>query len=82
VRVGPGEPYASCFRQAPQPAGGGVAVHPSAAGIEQNRPAGAGADRAVDGPPDGWRQRDQDDLGVSATSWRCPVGASRLGKTL
>ena len=37
--------------------GGGVAVHPGAAAIKQDRPAGAGADRAFDGPPDRWRQR-------------------------
>lgn len=31
--------------------------------IQQNRPAGPGADRPVDGPPDGWWQWDEDDLG-------------------
>jgi hypothetical protein len=63
VRVRPGDPHASRFGQAPQAAGGGVAVHPGAAAVEQDRAAGTGADRAVDGAPDRWRQRDQDDLG-------------------
>lgn len=60
--MAPGDPRTGCFSQASQAAGGGVAVHPSAAGVEQDRPAGAGADRAVDGAPDRWRQWDQDDL--------------------
>jgi hypothetical protein len=69
----PGYPYASSFGQAPQAAGGGVAIHPGAAAVEQDRPAGAGADRAVDGPPDGWRERDQDDLGALAAHAQHPV---------
>jgi hypothetical protein len=36
---------------------GGVAVHPGTAGIEQDRPAGAGADGAVDGRAGGGRLR-------------------------
>ena len=48
-----------------------VAVHPSAA--EQDRPAGTGANRAVDGPPDRWRQRDQDGLGPFAAYAQHPV---------
>jgi len=50
----------------PQAAGGGVAVHPGTAAVEQDRPAGAGADCPVDGPRDRWRQRDQRDLGAFA----------------
>ena len=57
VRVWPGDPHASRFGQVPQAAGSGVAVHPGAAAIEQDRPTGAGADRAVNGPADGWRER-------------------------
>jgi hypothetical protein len=53
VRVRPGDPHASGLSQVPQAAGGGVAVHPGAAAVEQDRAAGAGADGAVDGPPDG-----------------------------
>ena len=56
-----------------QAAGGGVAVHPGAAAVEQDRPAGAGADRAVDGPADRWRQRDEDDLGALAAHAQHPV---------
>jgi hypothetical protein len=56
-----------------QAAGGGVAVHPGAAAVEQDWPAGPGADRAVDGPPYGWRQRDQGDLGAFAADAQHPV---------
>jgi hypothetical protein len=66
MRVRPGDPHSRGFGQAPQAAGGGVAVHPGTPGVEQDRPAGPGADRAIDGPPDGWRQRDQGDLGAFA----------------
>jgi hypothetical protein len=72
----PGSPYASSFGQAPQAAGGGVAVHPCAAAVEQDRPAGAGADRAVDGPPDSWRERGQHDLGAFAAHAQHPVTVS------
>src|ERR1022692_3503051 len=40
VRVRPGDPHASNFGQVPQAAGGGMAVHPRAAAVEQDRPAG------------------------------------------
>jgi hypothetical protein len=63
VRMRPGDPHASIVSQVPEAAGGHVAVHPGAAAVEQDRPAGPGADRTVDGSPDGGRQRDERDLG-------------------
>ena len=39
-----------------------MAVHPDAAAVEQGRAAVPAADRPVDGPADGWRQRDLDHL--------------------
>ena len=73
VRVRPGDPHASRFSQAPQAAGGGVAVHPGTAAVEQDWAASTGADRAVDGAPDRWRERDQDDLGAFAAHPQHPV---------
>jgi hypothetical protein len=66
VRVRSGDLHASADSQAPQAAGGGVAVHPATADVAEDRPAGAVADGPVDGPPDGRRQRDQHDLGSLA----------------
>ena len=67
VRVWPGDPHASGFSQSPQAAGGGMAIHPRPAGVEENRAAAARTDGAVDGPPDRWRQWDQDNFGAFAT---------------
>ena len=50
-----------------------MAVHPGAAAVEQDRPAGTGAYGPVDGPADRWRQRDQDDLGAFAAHPQYPV---------
>ena len=61
------------FSQVPQAAGGGTAVHPGTPGVEQDRPASPGTDRPVDGPPDRWRRRDQDDLGAFTTHAQHPV---------
>ena len=63
-----------------QAAGGRVPVHPGAAGVQQDRPARAGAGRPVDGPADRGRQRDQDDLGALARllSMQCPPGSGFL----
>jgi len=72
-RVRPGDPHTVSLSQVPQAAGGGVAVHPGAAAIQQDRPAATGRDRAVDRPPDRWRQRDQDDLGPFAAHPQHPV---------
>ena len=41
-------------------------VHPGAAGVDQDRAARTRSDRSVDGPADGRRQRDQDNLGALA----------------
>ena len=69
----PGNAHASSAGQVPQPAGCGVAVHPGAAAVEQDRPAGAGADRAIDSAPDRRWQRDQHDLGAFAAHAQHPV---------
>lgn len=69
----PSDWHARGFGQVPQAAGGSVAVHPGAATVEQDRAAGADADRSVDGPPHGWRERDQDDLGALAAHAQHPV---------
>jgi hypothetical protein len=66
MRVRPGDPYTGYLREPPQAPGGGVAVHPGAAAVEQDRTARAGACRLADGAPHGRRQRDQDDLGALA----------------
>src|ERR1019366_815608 len=73
MRVWPGNPDPCCLGQAPQPAGGGVAVHAGAAAVEQDGAAGASADCAVDGPADGWWQRDEYDLGAFAAHAQHPV---------
>jgi len=65
VRVRPGDPRASIFSHPPQAAGGGVAVHPGAAAVEQDRAAGTGASGPVDSTPDGGWQRDQDELAAA-----------------
>ena len=57
-----------------QPAGGGVAVHPCAAQVEQQRAVGSPVDGAVDRPPDrGRQQRHEDDLGALADRPQHPV---------
>jgi hypothetical protein len=71
--VRPGDPDAGAPCELVQAAGGGVAVHPGAAAVEQDRPAHAGSGRPVDGPADRWRQRDQDDLGALAAHTEDPV---------
>ena len=53
--------------------GGGWPVHPGAAAVEQDRPAGAVGDRPVDGAADGWRQRYPDDLCALAAHAQHPV---------
>jgi len=44
------------FGEPAQAAGFGVPVHQGASGVEQNRAAGPGAYRPVDGAADDWRQ--------------------------
>jgi len=62
----PGDPHARVLGEVAQAAGGGVPVHPGAAAVEQDRPAGPACGGAVDGPADRRGQRDQDDLGALA----------------
>jgi hypothetical protein len=50
-----------------------VAIHSGAAAVEQDRAVGAAADGAVDGPPDGWWQRDRHDLAALAAYSQDPV---------
>jgi hypothetical protein len=50
-----------------------VPARPGAAAVEQDRSAGAVCDCPVDGAADGWRQRDQDDLGAFAAYAQHPV---------
>jgi hypothetical protein len=73
MRMCPGHLDAGGFGEPVQAAGGRVAVHPGAAGVQQDRPAVPEADRPVDGPGDRWRQRDQDDLGALAAHAQDPV---------
>jgi hypothetical protein len=47
--------------------------HPGAAAVEQDRAAGVGAYGLVDGPADGWWQRDEDDFGALAEYVQGPV---------
>jgi hypothetical protein len=54
-------------------AGGRVPIHPGAAAVEQDRAARPRAGCPVDGAADGWRQRDQDDLGALAAHAQDPV---------
>jgi hypothetical protein len=73
MRVWPGDADPSGFGEPPQAASGGVTVHPGAAAVYQDGAASAGADRAVDGPPDCWRQWYQDDRGPFAAHAKYPV---------
>jgi hypothetical protein len=50
-----------------------VTVHPHAAAVEQDRPAGAGGGHPVDGLPHRWWQRDQDHLAAFAAHAQHPV---------
>jgi hypothetical protein len=74
-RVGlrPGDPQPSGIGQAPQAAGGCVAVHPGAA-AEQDGAVGAGPGRSVDGPPDGWWQLGKVAYGVVLIECFRPLG--------
>ena len=62
MRARPGDPHPSGLGEAPQAAGGTVAVHQGAPAVEQDRAVRMGADRLVDGSADCWRQRDEDGL--------------------
>jgi hypothetical protein len=69
----PGDRHASSFGQVPQPASGGVAVHPGTAAVEQDRPSGAAADSLVDGPANGREQWQQHNLGALPAHAQHPV---------
>jgi hypothetical protein len=73
VRVCLGGSHSGGLGEPPQAAGGGVAVHPGAAAVEQDRPTAMAACRLVDGPADRGRQWNQDDLGALATHAQYPV---------
>jgi hypothetical protein len=53
--------------------GGRVAVHPGAAAVGQDRAAGAGTNRLVDGSPYGGRQQDKDNFGAFSAHAQHPV---------
>ena len=59
--------YAGSFGEPPQAPCCRMPVHPGVVGVEEDRPAGARAYCLVDGPADGWRQRDQDDFAAFAS---------------
>jgi hypothetical protein len=69
----PGDLDACGGGQAPEPAGGGVAVHPGAAAVQQDRAAGPGSGCLVNGACHGWWQRDQDNLGAFPADPQHPV---------
>jgi hypothetical protein len=48
VRMRPGDRHPGGLGEPPQPPGGGVPVHPRAAAVEQDRPAGPSAGGLVD----------------------------------
>ena len=73
MRMRPGHLDAGGLGEPVQAAGGRVPVHPGAAGVQQDRPADSGGYRAVEGPADRGRQRDQDDLGALAAHAQHPV---------
>jgi hypothetical protein len=69
----PGDLDPSGLGEVVQAAGGRVPVHPGAAAVEQDRSARAVPGCPVDGPPDCWRQRYQDDLGALAAHAQDPA---------
>jgi hypothetical protein len=73
VRVHPGHPDPGVGGQVLKPARRGVAVHPGADGIAQDRPVGAAVDGAVDRPGHGRWQRDEYDLAALAAHAQDPV---------
>jgi hypothetical protein len=52
--VSSGDPYTRSIGELPQAAGGGVAVHPGAAAVEQDRPTGPGGGGGRCAAPVGW----------------------------
>jgi hypothetical protein len=68
-----GDPDSRCLGEPSEPPGGCMPVHPRAVAVEQDRPGGAVAHGAVDGPADRRRQRDQDDLAAFTADAQDPV---------
>jgi len=66
VRVHPRHPDAGGRGQVLEPAGGGVAVHPGAECVAQDRPGRTAVGGPVDRPGHCRRQRNQDDLATLA----------------
>jgi hypothetical protein len=64
---------ASDSGESSQVAGGSVPVYQGFVAVEQDRPARPGSGCPVDGPADGWRQRDQHDLSALAAHAQDPV---------
>ena len=77
VGMHPRQPHAGLVGEVPQPAGGGMTVHPCVAPVAQQRALGAHVDGAVDRPPYRGRQRDQHDLGALADHPQHPVAVLR-----
>ena len=73
MRVCPGYLDVGSPGELVQAPGGCVPVHPGIAAIEQDRSARAGSGCPVDGPTDGGRQRDQDNLGALTAYAQHPV---------
>ena len=73
MRMPPDGPDSGGCCKPSQAASGCMAVHSGAAEVEQDRPVKAVTDRLVDGPPDRWWQRDQNDLAAFAAHAQHPV---------
>jgi hypothetical protein len=73
VRMRSGNPDSGHLSEPPQPAGGGMAVHPGATTADQDRRSGAACSRLIDGPADRRRQRDQGNLAATTTYAQDPV---------
>ena len=69
----PADPDSGCLAEPPEPPGGGVAVHPRAVAVKQDRPGITVIRGAVDGPADRRGQRDQDDLAALPADSQDPV---------
>jgi hypothetical protein len=69
----PRHPDASRGGEVLEPAGGGVAVHPGAEDVAQDRPVGAVVDGAVDRSRYSWWKRDEHDLAALAVHAQDPV---------
>jgi hypothetical protein len=73
VRVHARKPDPRSGGQTPQPSGGGVAIHPGATGVEQDRPGCSGVHRPVHRSPHGRWQGHEDDSSAFADYPQHPV---------